>query len=203
MESCIPWSNKSGFAQHIFKFSTNLWTLLQQWSVGLTSVCYGRDDERKRTNLGLKQSTGLFPLLQWRVSLFLARFVPFEGISSGLREFVQQEVSMWQRQYIGNTCLTRMPPPKKTSMTIEIPPWMKMYFLLNMGIFEPVMLIFRGRFGGTIPMVPSSSDSSDDVWARPGSRPQEAFPRATWISGWLLGWRWVFPKIMVPPNHPF
>ena len=33
----------------------------------------------------------------------------------------------------------------KTRMTgMENPPWMKMYFLLNMGIFQPVMSVFGG-----------------------------------------------------------
>ena len=36
------------------------------------------------------------------------------------------------------------PPPPKTNMTMEHPNHLKMYFLLNMGIFQPVMLVFRG-----------------------------------------------------------
>ena len=35
-------------------------------------------------------------------------------------------------------------PPKKNRDWLENPPWMKTYFLLNMGIFQPVMLVFRG-----------------------------------------------------------
>ena len=36
-------------------------------------------------------------------------------------------------------------PPSKSNITImEHPPWMKMYFFLNMRIFHPVMLVFRG-----------------------------------------------------------
>ena len=31
---------------------------------------------------------------------------------------------------------------QKTSMALENPPWMKMYFLLNMGIFQLAMLVF-------------------------------------------------------------
>ena len=36
--------------------------------------------------------------------------------------------------------------PLKTNMAMENPPWMNesMYFLLNMGIFQPVILVFKG-----------------------------------------------------------
>ena len=34
-------------------------------------------------------------------------------------------------------------PPKTNMIGWKTPPWMKMYFLLNMGIFQLVMLVFR------------------------------------------------------------
>ena len=37
-------------------------------------------------------------------------------------------------------------PPKSNMTGWKIPPWMKMYFLLKMVIFQPVMLVFGGVF---------------------------------------------------------
>ena len=39
-------------------------------------------------------------------------------------------------RYMTQTYLMYPPPPPKTKMTTENPPWMKMYVLLNMGIFQ-------------------------------------------------------------------
>ena len=40
--------------------------------------------------------------------------------------------------------ISRNHTPLNTNMTVENPPWMKMYFLLKMGIFQPVMLVNSG-----------------------------------------------------------
>ena len=37
-------------------------------------------------------------------------------------------------------------PPPKTNMTLEHPPWMKMYFLLKMEMFQLIMLVFFSHF---------------------------------------------------------
>jgi len=47
------------------------------------------------------------------------------------------------------------PPPPKTSMTMEHPPWMKMYFLLKMGTFQ-----CHVSFQGCMPQITITNTST-------------------------------------------
>ena len=49
--------------------------------------------------------------------------------------------TVWSKQCI---YLHESFTPAKTNMTMEHPPWMKMYVLLEMGIFQKIILVFRG-----------------------------------------------------------
>ena len=57
---------------------------------------------------------------------------------------MQLQWCLWSKNRKSLFLDLRSSNPQKKRDWLENPPWMKTYFLLNMGIFQPVMLVFGG-----------------------------------------------------------
>ena len=72
-------------------------------------------------------------------------FKAVEGIPAIFQIFVKWKHSKSHYVFFCSEWFkTKKSHPQKTNMTVEHPPWMKMDFLLNIGIFSNFMLVFRG-----------------------------------------------------------